>query len=266
MIYIILIIFLILIFVFGYSKQLEVTHTTIYTDKVNEDIKIAVVGDLHSCFYGENMKELLEPLYKENVDVILNVGDMYDKRGNLKNSKKYFNGIKDYKSFYVSGNHEVYKRRDINYKKQIRSLNTVVLEGNKRMIKVKNTKLNILGVDDIQLEEIFEKQFNSVIKDNDDNFTILMIHRPHLIDLFKKSKADLVVSGHAHGGQWFIPFLNRGVTAPDQLVLPKYVNGLHKLNDKTSLYVTRGLARETVKVPRLFNKPELSILHLKKSN
>ena len=74
-----------------------------------------------------------------------------------------------------------------------------------------------------------------------------MYHRPHEIKLFKESEVDLVVSGHAHGGQWRIPLLNIGIFAPGQYFFARYINGLYKLNDKTKLFVTRGLARESVK-------------------
>lgn len=264
--YYILFIILIAIILFGISNKLEITHTTIYSDTIKSDVTIAIVGDLHSCYYGENMEELVIPLLNENVDIILNVGDMYDGRVTPSNSTKYFKQISNYNSFYTSGNHELHRRKDIKIKKEIRKLKTVVLEGEYRRVNIKNTTINICGVDDIQIGNDFDKQLKKALKGKDENFTILMSHRPHTIDIFKNSNVDLVVSGHAHGGQWLIPFINRGVFAPNQMFFAKYVNGLYKLNEKTNLFVTRGLARESVKIPRIYNKPEISILYLKERN
>lgn len=257
-------ILIIIIFALGYSKKIEVTYTNIHTDKINGEVKIALIADLHSCFYGENMEELLTPLLNEEVDFILNVGDMYDGRVTPINSTKYFKGIMDIPSFYTSGNHETYRRRDKKIKKEIRKLNTTVLEGEQRRINIRGNIINICGIDDKNIgDNEFEKQFYNALKNKDENFTILMYHRPHEIKLFKESEVDLVVSGHAHGGQWRIPLLNIGIFAPGQYFFARYINGLYKLNDKTKLFVTRGLARESVKVPRLYNRPEISIIKLK---
>ena len=73
---------------------------------------------------------------------------------------------------------------------------------------------------------------------------------------------DLVVSGHAHGGQWRIPFVNIGLVAPDQNLFPKYISGLYELNNGVKMIVSRGLARESTPAPRFFNHPELVIIDI----
>lgn len=259
MIYLILIFFL--IFVFGISYKIEVTHTYIKSKKIKNETKFAVIGDLHSCNYGENMEKVVDLIIKENPDFILNVGDMYDHKLNIENSDKYFKAISNFKSYYVSGNHELYKRYDIEYKKNIRSFNTRVLEGEKEKLFLKDSIINIAGVDDIQINKRFKTQLKRALKNVDNNFTILMFHRPHLIELFNTLNVDLVVSGHAHSGQWRIPFTRIGIFAPQQKFFPKYTNGLYKLKN-TLLFVTRGLAKENVLIPRVYNRPEISIIHL----
>lgn len=118
------------------------------------------------------------------------------------------------------------------------------------------------GVDDIQIGKRLNTQLKRGMKDlNTDYFSVLMFHRPHLIDIFNEQPVDLVVSGHAHSGQWRIPFTRIGILAPQQGIFPRYTNGLYKLKNNF-LYVTRGLAKESVKVPRIYNKPEIAIIHL----
>ena len=70
---------------------------------------------------------------------------------------------------------------------------------------------------------------------------------------------DLVLAGHAHGGQWRLPGLINGVLAPNQGFFPSYAGGRYELGN-TTLIVSRGLARESTRVPRLFNRPELVVV------
>ena len=73
---------------------------------------------------------------------------------------------------------------------------------------------------------------------------------------------DLILCGHAHGGQWRIPFTKRGVAAPNQGLLPAYVDGLYDLDNGSKMIVSRGLARERMPYPRFFNHPEVVIIDI----
>jgi predicted MPP superfamily phosphohydrolase len=89
-------------------------------------------------------------------------------------------------------------------------------------------------------------------------------HRPERIDELLPLKPDLVLSGHAHGGQWRIPvLLENGLLSPNQGLFPIYSNGEYFFGE-TKLLVSRGLARESTRViPRVFNRPEIVIITLK---
>ena len=92
-------------------------------------------------------------------------------------------------------------------------------------------------------------------------YRILLSHRPEKTDIYGRYDIDLVLSGHAHGGQWRIPGLIEGVYAPHQGILPRITAGIYELaNGK--LIVSKGLARETTIVPRLFNNPEIVIIDI----
>ena len=93
-------------------------------------------------------------------------------------------------------------------------------------------------------------------------FTVLMAHRPELSDKYAAAGFDLVVSGHAHGGQVRIPGLLNGLYAPNQGLFPSYAGGEYRIGEMT-LVVSRGLARESTRLPRVFNRPELVIIELK---
>ena len=92
----------------------------------------------------------------------------------------------------------------------------------------------------------------------DETFTVLMAHRPDRAE-FYDTGFDLVVSGHAHGGQICIPGLIDGLWAPNQGWFPEYTSGLYPL-EEGQLAVSRGLCKNVI--PRLFNRPELMILRI----
>ena len=93
-----------------------------------------------------------------------------------------------------------------------------------------------------------------------DNYKILLSHRPEKGDYYSKYDYDLVVCGHAHGGQWRIPFTKYGVAAPDQKLFPEFVDGLYRLSNGADMVVSRGLCRERMPYPRFFNHPEIVII------
>jgi len=96
---------------------------------------------------------------------------------------------------------------------------------------------------------------------NLDEYNILLSHRPEKSNEYFNAGFDLTVSGHAHGGQWRIPKILNGLYSPNQGVFPKYAGGVYSKNDNI-LVVSRGLAKETTKIPRLFNPPELVIINI----
>ena len=92
-----------------------------------------------------------------------------------------------------------------------------------------------------------------------DFFTILLTHRPERVEAYQGRGFDLILAGHAHGGQWRLPGVVNGLLAPDQGLFPAYAGGRYELEGST-LIVSRGLARESTRVPRIFNRPELVII------
>jgi len=142
-----------------------------------------------------------------------------------------------------------------------------VLEGSNAELELGAVRLNICGVDDTSAGgPRFRKQLPAAFLGIDmDNYSILMGHRPERIHQYSRFACDLVVSGHAHGGQWRIPFTNISLFAPNQDFFPKYTSGLYKY-ENTQMLVSRGLARESTRIPRIFNRPELVLMELLPKN
>lgn len=259
-----LLITIVVLCIFAFRTDINIVKYNLKSNKISKDIKVAIVSDLHSCSYGKNQYKLINKLNKEKPDIVLMPGDIVDDVLPILKAEEFLSVIsKQYPCYYTSGNHEVWSEDLDNIKSLIKKYGIVVLEGTSSTININGNKLNILGVDD---PEIGYDKFIKQVEDcnsniNNNNFSILLSHRPELIGIYKQYNFDLIVSGHAHGGQWRIPFLLNGLLAPNQGFFPKYAGGIYSINNST-LVVSRGLAKESTKIPRIFNRPEIVIINI----
>lgn len=243
------------------NSQLAIVHYTIQTDKVTSPVRIALITDLHSCDYGPDQAHVLQPIEQSQPDIVLLGGDIVDDVLPQKNAKIVLEALaKKYPTYYVSGNHEYWSGQIGAIKQMIRQTGITVLEGDSLNIMLGQTSLRLSGIDDPEVDRSdFKSQLDTVKNLSSPQFHILLAHRPELIDDYLVGDFDLNLSGHAHGGQWRIPGLLNGLFAPNQGFFPKYAGGRYDFSD-TTLIVSRGLARETTRLPRLFNRPELVII------
>ncbi|SCX94794.1 hypothetical protein SAMN02910451_00865 [Butyrivibrio hungatei] len=242
-------------------------HITISGEgKIGFPVRFALVTDLHSCYYGKDQSQLIRMIDKEKPDAILLSGDIFDDRLGQKNARIFIEGVADrYPCFYVTGNHEFWSKKEDEMKEFLASKGVTVLEGNARNISINGNDIDICGVDDptYMTESEWEERLDGADKEsNSENYRILLSHRPEKVEAYKKYDFDLILCGHAHGGQWRIPFTKRGVAAPNQGLLPAYVDGLYELDDGSEMIVSRGLARERMPYPRFFNHPEVVIIDI----
>ena len=247
------------------NRKISVKKYEITTEKISSALRVVVVTDLHSCYYGENQEDLLGRINELKPDLILLGGDIVDDVLPRKNSLIFLEAIgKVYPCFYVSGNHELRSGKLDEIKTIIRNFNIAVLEGDTKRIVLKEQTIQICGIDDFEIgESIHKLQLEQINQERDRSiYTILIDHRPEHISKYINDEFDLIVSGHAHGGQWRLPGLLNGLYAPNQGLFPKYAGGLYSY-DKTLHVVSRGLAKESTRIPRLFNPPELVVVDIK---
>ena len=227
------------------------------TAGLGSPLKAAVVADLHSNPFGD----LLEKLMELAPDLILCPGDILHKADAHEAGLDFLReASKLCPTFCSMGNHEVKHGSDV--RGDIRATGAILLDNEQvgfkgltigglstgYTVKTKQSRLKPAPPPDVEKLESF---FTS------GGFKILLSHHPEYYEKYLKDKnVDLIISGHAHGGQW--RFFGRGVFAPGQGIFPKYTSGMHD----GKLLVSRGLSNQT-KIPRIFNKPELIILELK---
>jgi predicted MPP superfamily phosphohydrolase len=269
-----IIIFQAAILVFVFNQSLSVSHYSVETDKINGQIKLALVTDLHACKYGYGQSELLNVIDGEAPDMILLCGDIFDDKLPPDRAIEFIEGVsRKYMCFYVSGNHEFWSEKVDEFKDILISCGVIVLAGKTEIVDVRSGLICIMGIDDPYVDKYISNSVSyaeqiSRLSDHADNeaFAILLSHRPERIYELLPLKADLIVSGHAHGGQWRIPYvLQNGLYSPNQGLFPKYTNGEYFFED-AELIVSRGLARESIPVPRVFNRPEIVIITLEQES
>lgn len=254
--------------------RLKTVYYTVDSDKISAPIRIALLTDLHSCRYGENQKNLIEAVQKQKPDIVLLGGDIFDDKVPHKNAELTVKQLAEkYPCYYVTGNHEYWSREVGTILEIIEGYGITVLSGECDTIEIKGQTINICGVDDPdaevylaegvpmerQLENVSEAAQEAEKAEGKELFTVLMSHRPELYETYQNYEFDLVLAGHAHGGQWRIPGILNGLLAPNQGVFPKYAGGRYDSAVGTMI-VSRGLARESTPVPRIFNRPELVII------
>jgi len=242
---------------------------TIETDKISTPIRVVQLSDLHSSFYGRHQQRLIQKIERIKPDVIVLTGDIADDVVEHDGTKVLLSQIAtEYPCFYVSGNHETWCGNPEEVYEMIASYGVTVLRGDGVTISVGESRLGVYGVDDPDsfggyhdgAVDAWKAQLSSCEEQTDaDVFNLLLSHRPELVDEYADSAFDLVLSGHAHGGQVRLPFIN-GLWAPNQGFFPVYAGGQDALDDDTTLIVSRGLAKS--RIPRVFNPPELVVIDL----
>jgi predicted MPP superfamily phosphohydrolase len=261
------------VFVTAFWHGIVVKTYNISSDKVKASVKIAVIADLHDCYFGKNQEGLIKAIRNQEPDMILLVGDIADDRKPHDAVEELLSVIgSKYPCFYVSGNHEIWSGHANQIKDMIRSYGVTVLEGETKVLSIDGQKIQVSGLDDPEAfhpryrtehtkgESFYDQLHNCKTQREESYYSVLLSHRPELIDEYVESGYDLIVSGHAHGGQFRIPFILNGFYAPHQGFFPKYTGGCYPLNE-AFLVVSRGLSKSILL--RFFNPPELVIVNLK---
>lgn len=253
----------------AFDVRLKVQYYTIESGKITRPVRIALVTDLHSCSYGKEQKTLIQAVSRQNPDLVLLGGDICDDKIPNDNTEAFLRGIADkYPCFYVTGNHEYWSNDIDTILNLFHAYQVKILSGTYHTIHINGQTLNICGISDPDETSYTDSDFGwteqlKALKDVRQNgaYTLLLTHRPEKIDSYLGGNYDLILSGHAHGGQWRIPGLLNGLLAPDQGFFPEYAGGKYDFGT-TSMIVSRGLARESTRIPRIFNRPELVIIDL----
>ncbi|MBO5142302.1 MAG: metallophosphoesterase [Clostridia bacterium] len=267
---VVLIIFLIRLYID--NNVLTTTYISFTDTELPENFsgtKILQISDLHNKSYGKNNEVLIKEIEKINPEYIFLTGDMVSNKD--VDFTPFFNLVSilgnKYKCFYIIGNHEMdlTNRERNNICDTLKSYNVKVLD-NEMVELVKNDEqINLYGMwynPKFYIEEEFYlENMEKIMGNSKTGFNILLTHNPDDFEIYADWGADLIFSGHVHGGMVRLPIVG-GVISPNRFLFPKYDAGLYKYNN-SSLIVSRGLSRGTTGL-RVFNQPELVVVTLQK--
>lgn len=237
--------------------------------------KILQISDLHSKSFGKNQKRLVKRIIKEKPDYIFITGDIIDVDKDFKTIQKRFERVRPLlesisviaPTFYTTGNHEI----ETGYKEYLwqeaEKCGTNVVVNKCVRISRGGKSIAVIGAADPcfygsrKAYKPFAKELKKLCAEAGGDFKTVLSHRPELIDVYSECGADLVFTGHAHGGQFRTPFTSQGLYSPEQGVLPRYTQGVHR-KDATTMVVSRGMGNSRFP-QRLFNRPEIVAVTLK---
>ena len=247
------------------DERLILRTYTVVSPKLTAEVRLAVVTDFHS---SDNADDVVAMVTSCAPDAVLMVGDMFDDDIANRPTERTLSLMRQlsaqYPCYYVSGNHEAWTGEMDALYQQTEEAGLTVLRMSSGVLTVRGQRIALCGVPD-PYEMVLsgapdtEEQLRQALEDVDSaDFTVLLAHRPELLAKYAQFPLDLVVSGHAHGGQVRIPGVLNGLDAPNQGWFPKLAGGAYT-QDGTTLIVSRGLAVRT-RLPRIFNRPEVVLV------
>ncbi len=247
------------------DERLILRTYTVTSPKLTAEVRLAVVTDFHS---SDNADDVAAMTASCAPDAVLMVGDMFDDDTQNRPTERTLSLMRQlsalYPCYYVSGNHEAWTGEMDALYQQTEEAGVTVLRMSSGVLTVRGQRIALCGIPD-PYEMVFsgapdtEEQLRQALEDVDSaDFTVLLAHRPELLAKYAQFPLDLVVSGHAHGGQVRIPGVLNGLYAPNQGWFPKLAGGAYTQGG-TTLIVSRGLAVRT-RLPRIFNRPEVVLV------
>lgn len=232
---------------------------------------IVQVSDLHSASFGEDNEKLLSLIEAQSPDLIALTGDLLDaSHTDAEGAVSFVQAASAIAPVYmITGNHEGALDDWSAIRAKLIDAGAVMLEDSSTTLVSGEESILLSGLQDpvflsddalADLPAATSERIDALSQQTD-GFHLLLSHRPELYEVYTASSVDLVLSGHAHGGQFRLPFIG-GVYAPGQGLFPDYTEGQFSEND-TTMIVSRGLGNSVIPL-RVNNRPEVVVVRLKK--
>lgn len=254
------------------NTALELNEYEMISNRIPEafsGFRIAQISDLHNVQFGEGNEGLLSFLAQTDPDIIVITGDLIDSRHTDIEIALEFceSAIEIAPVYYVTGNHEARVAEYENLKNGLEEDGIVILENEKVQLERDEEYITLMGIHDPSFTtdylfgdaESVAAATLSELQNESDRYTVLLSHRPELFDVYVDSQIDLVFSGHAHGGQFRLPFIG-GLVAPNQGFFPEHDAGLFS-KENTTMVVSRGVGNSIIPL-RFNNRPEIVVVEL----
>lgn len=257
---IIWIVVIVILVLLGYyeNHHLVVTQYSYHSEseQISGTYRIVQISDLHNASFGKDNRKLLEKIRELEPDAIVLTGDLVDSNHtNVARALAFAESAATIcPVYYVTGNHEYWleKQERENLFDGLQNAGVILLKNETAHINDGGVAFSIVGLDDHSLSDKTLQQLMQELPQGE--VSVVLAHEPQYLQKFADTGANLVLSGHAHGGQVRLPWVG-GLVAPDQGFLPKYTAGEHRENN-TTMIVSRGLGNSVIPL-RILNDPEI---------
>ena len=216
---------------------------------------IVQISDLHNQWFGFDEKNLLDRIRACEPDIIVVTGDVLDSsHTRYAYAEDFFRGaVKIAPVYYITGNHEEWLsgKRFERFLDEIEQMGVIFLDDREAQVD----GFLLAGVAEGSLGKKLSGKYPA------DQLVVLLAHEPKYYEDYRKSGADLVLTGHIHGGQFILPGKG-GLISPDLEFFPDLYEGIHRYGDMT-MVISRGLGNSVIPV-RINNYPEIVKLTLRK--
>ncbi len=253
------------------NNSLSVSSYTVTNPKIPksfEGYRIVQLSDVHNKDFGGKLSEKVKNLAP---DIIVVTGDLIDsRRTDISVAEKLITELTPLAPVYfITGNHESRIEEYSDLRTVLEKNGVEVLDGKTVPIEKNGEKITLTGIDDAMFfgtgsysekEILFARKLEELAANKGDDFSVLLSHRPELIDIYANCGFDLAFTGHAHGGQIRLPFVG-GILTPNQGLFPEYDAGEFK-KDGLTMIVSRGLGNSVFPF-RIGNRPDIILCELR---
>lgn len=253
------------------NNRLTLSRYSVESSRLPQEFdgfSIVHLSDLHSKCFGSGQGRLLRRIDQLAPDLVCITGDLVDKR------RYHHNGVapalelcqrvaQERPVIFVTGNHESALPFYPKLRRTLRQIGVTVLENQALRLYRGGAALYVAGLRDPAFirenRGAFRKEVFRLCREAEGDFTLLLCHRPELLEDYGAAGADVVLSGHAHGGQFRVPGAGP-LWMPNQGVFPPLAEGLHRFGS-TAMVISRGLGNSLFP-QRLLNWPDIVFITL----
>ncbi|MGY4690951.1 metallophosphoesterase [Salibacterium sp. K-3] len=245
------------------TNVFQTEHVTFATEKLSAgaSIRMLQISDLHNKQFGENNKPLLHAAEEADPDMIVVTGDLIDESTSsmepVLELMEKLTGVTE-KIYFVTGNHEWDNPRTQSLLDGLREHGVTILDNTNTEVAVDDAVIHLAGIaDHYTNHHNLDQAFQGM---NSAHYTVLLSHAPLVVENEESARADLVLSGHTHGGQIRFPFIG-GLVSPGEGFFPRYDKGTYPLDSGSRLYIDSGLGTSVIPI-RFLNQSQMTVVTL----
>lgn len=240
--------------------QMGITVYEMESEKIDGEFTVALISDLHNHRFGEDNVDLVEAVRKQEPDIVAVVGDIItrtepDDISVLKPLLEKFCEIAP--TYFALGNHEQAILNTTNVIEEIEASGAILLSQEYQDIEINGNRIKVGCLDSNPEKGCPSRQWLDDYSAEDEPYKLLLCHQPEYMHYFMRCEIDLVLCGHAHGGQVRLPD-GQGIYSPEQGFMPKFTEGVFK-SETATMVISRGLGN-AIWIPRINNPAELVIV------